>query len=232
MVDKIRGHNYCTIVKKTEGANDNLIEVEVHLPNNDNVIDLAHIRFVLIKYALLNTHITFYFNVVISIINNRHWNVILPATQKLSIGNTNSKRLTSIYWTDLATFENLFYGIEDKNILLYDILKNHFREGTSLKKEVDLLIPVGQLQKLPKRESEEKISDMFLRLRATMKPSTDPSILKRDLLPFSIKNREQALFARASQLGYNPKYLKHKTKIGYYYSDNYDHTSDISKRYK
>ena len=93
VVDKIRGRNYCTIVKKTEGANDNLTEVEIHLPYNDNVIDLAHIRLVLIKYALLNTHITFHFNVVTSITDNRHWNVILPATQKLSISNTNSKRL-------------------------------------------------------------------------------------------------------------------------------------------
>jgi hypothetical protein len=230
VVDKIQGRNYCTIVKKTEGTNDNLIEVEVHLPNygNHNVIDLRRIRPILINYALLNTHITFHFNVVTSIADNKHWNIILPATQKLSIDNTNSKRLTSIYWTDLATFENLFYGIEDENIRLYDILKNHFREGTLLKKEDDLLMPIGQLQKLSKQESEEKIRDIFLRLRATMKPPTDSSILKRDLLPFSIKSREQALFARASQLGYNPKDLKYKAKIGYYYSDNYDHKSGIS----
>ena len=114
-------------------------------------------------------------------------------------------------------------------MILYDILVSHFKEGSSLKKEDDLLIPVGQLQQLSKQESEEKIRDIFLRLRDTMGPPTDPSILKRDLLPFSIKSREQALFARASQLGYDPKHLKYKTKIGYYYSDNYDHKSDISK---
>jgi hypothetical protein len=229
VIDKIRGSNYCTVVKKAEGTNDNLIEVEVRLPNYGNVIDLTHIMLILIKYALLNTHITFHFNAVTSTTDNRHWNVILPATQKLSIEYTNSKRLTSIYWTDLATFENLFYGIEDKSAVLYDILRNHFREGTLLKKEDDLLISVGQFQKLPKQESEEKIRNMFLRLRATMKPPTDPSVLKRDLLPFSIKSREQALFARVSQLGYNPKDLKYKAKIGYYYSDNYDHKSDIAK---
>ena len=114
-------------------------------------------------------------------------------------------------------------------MILYDVLKSHFKEGTSLKKEDDLLVPVGQLQRLSKQESEEKIRDIFLRLRDTMGPPTDPSILKRDLLPFSIKSREQALFARASQLGYDPKHIKYKTKIGYYYSDNYDHNSDISK---
>ncbi|MGH9983064.1 MAG: hypothetical protein ACRD8W_03810 [Nitrososphaeraceae archaeon] len=231
VVDKIEGRNYCTIIKKTAVANENFTEIETHLPYNDNIIDLTHIKLALIKYALLNTHITFHFDMVTSITedDDKRWHVTLPATQKLSISNTNSKRLTSIYWTDLSTFENLIYGIEDKSMILYDILVSHFKEGNSLKKEDDLLVPVGQLQQLPKQESEEKICGIFLRLRNTMGPPTDPSILKRDLLPFSNKNREQALIARASQLGYDPKHLKYKTKIGYYYSDNYDHKSDISK---
>ena len=56
---------------------------------------------------------------------------------------------------------------------------------------------LGQLLQLSKEECEKKIHDIFLRLRRTMGPPTDPSILKRDLLPFSVKSREQALFARA-----------------------------------
>jgi hypothetical protein len=230
VVDKIKGRNYCNIVKKGAAENDNFTEIEVHLPYNDSIIDLAHIELVLIKYALLNTHITFHFDILISITDdNRYWKVTLPATQKLSISNTNSKRLTSIYWSDLASFENLLYGIEDKSMILYDILFSHFKEGGSLKKEDDLLISVGQLQQLSKQEGEEKIRDIFLRLRNTMGPPTDASILKRDLLPFSIKFREQALFARASQLGFDPKHLNYKTKVGYYYSDNYDHKLDISR---
>ena len=229
VVDKVGGCNFCSIVKNTAGAIDNFTEVEVHLPYRDNVIDLAQIKLVLVKYALFNTHITFQFNVVTSITDNKYWNVTLPATQKLSIGNMNSKRLTSVYWTDLGTFENLMYGIENKDLILYDILVSHFKEGSSLRKEDDLLVPVRPLHLLPKHESEGKIRDIFLRLRDTMGPPTDPSILKRDLLPFSVRNREQALFARASQLGYNPKHIKFKTKVGYYYSDNYDHKSDISK---
>jgi hypothetical protein len=227
VVNKIEGRNYCSIMKKTTAAKNNFTEIETHLPYNANIIDLAHIELVLIKYALLNTHITFHFNIVTSITDNKYWNVILPATQKLSISNTNSKRLTSIYWSDLASFENLLYGIEDKSMILYDILVSHFKEGSSLKKEDDLLLSVGQLQQLSKQESEDKIRDIFLRLRNTMGPPTDPSILKRDLLPFSVKIREQALFARASQLGYNTKHIKFKTKIGYYHSD--ENISDISK---
>ena len=229
VVDKIEGRNYCNIVKKKATANDTFTEIETHLPYNNNKISFTDIKLVLIKYALLNTHITFHFDIVTSITDNKYWNVILPATQKLSISNTNSKRLTSIYWSDLASFENLLYGIEDKSMKLYDILVSHFKEGSSLKKENDLLIPVEQLHRISEQESEEKIRDIFLRMRDTMDPPTDPSILKRDLLPFSIKSREQALFARASQLGYNPKHLKYKTKVGYYYSDNYNHKIDISK---
>jgi hypothetical protein len=231
VVDKIGGRNYCTVIKKTAAANDNFTEVETHLPYNDNVIDLAHIKLVLIKYALLNTHITFHLNIVTSVIDdNEFWNVTLPATHKLSISNTNSKRLTSIYWSDLTTFENLIYGIEDKSLILYDILTSHFKEGSLLKKEDDLLIPISQLLQLPKRQCERKIRDIFLRLRRMMGPPIDPSILKRDLLPFSVKSKEQALYARAKQLGYDPKHIKYKANIGYYYSDNYDNNKpDISK---
>jgi hypothetical protein len=67
VVDKIGGRNYCTVIKKIAGSNDNFTEIETHLPYNDNVIDLAHIKLVLIKYALLNTHITFHFNIVTSV---------------------------------------------------------------------------------------------------------------------------------------------------------------------
>ena len=230
VVDKVAGRNYFSIVKKT-AANDSFTEVETHLPYNENIIDLAHIKLALIKYSLHNTHITFHFNVVTSITDSKYWKVTLPATQRMVIGNTNAKRLTSIYWTDLSTFENLIYGLDDENLILYDILVSHFKEGTSLKKEDDLLIPLGQLQSLPKEESEKKICDIFLRLRATMGPPTDPSILKRDLLPFNIKERERALFTRVSQLGFDPKHIKYKAKVGYFYSDNYDDddNSDISK---
>ena len=138
----------------------------------DNIINLAHIKLVLVKYALLNTHVTFHFNVVTSITDdNEYWNVTLPATHKLSISNTNSKRLTSIYWSDLTTFENLIYGIEDKNLILYDILTSHFKEGSLLKKEDDLLIPISQLLELQKKQCERKIRDIFLRLRRNDGPT-------------------------------------------------------------
>ncbi len=214
VVDKIERRNYCSIVKKKAAVtNGNFTEIETHLPYNDSIVDLIDIKQVLIKYALLNTHITFHFDIVTSIADNKYWNVTLPATQNLYISNTNSKRLTSIYWSDLSTFENLIYGIEDKSMLLYDVLTSHFKEGGSLKKVDDLIIPVGQLQQhLSKQESEDRIRATFLRLRDTMGPPTDPSVLKRDLFPFSIKSREQALFARVNQLGYNPKHLKYKIK--------------------
>ncbi|MGH9975486.1 MAG: hypothetical protein ACRD8Z_06580, partial [Nitrososphaeraceae archaeon] len=74
VVDKIGGRNYCTIVKRTAVENDNFTEIEIHFPYNDNIIDLTHIKQVLIKYALLNTHITFHFDVVTSITeDDKYW---------------------------------------------------------------------------------------------------------------------------------------------------------------
>ena len=96
VVDKVGRRNYCTVVKKTAENNVSFTEVETHLPYNDKIINLIDIQRVLIKYSLLNTHITFHFDIVTSITDNRYWNVTLPATHKLSITNTNSKRLTSI----------------------------------------------------------------------------------------------------------------------------------------
>src|ERR671918_2978197 len=90
VVDKIRGRNYCSVVKKPTVAIDNFTEVVMHMPYNDSVIDLAHIKLFLVKYALLNTHITFHFNIITSITSTKYWNVTLPATQKLSIGYMNS----------------------------------------------------------------------------------------------------------------------------------------------
>jgi hypothetical protein len=232
VVDKVKRRNYCTIEKKEAAANDNFTEIETYLPYNQSIINLGQIKQVLIKYALLNTHVTFHFNMVTSISDNKYWNVTLPATQKMYISGTNSKRLTSIYWYDLTTFENLIYSIEDKNLIVYDILKRHFKEGSSLKKVDDLLVPVGQLHQLSKEESQKKIRDIFLMLRSTMGPPIDPFMLKRDLLPFCVKTRENALFARAHQLGYRPKHIKYKTKIGHYYSDSYDYSFDISKNTK
>ena len=230
VIDKVKRRNYCTIEKKEAVASTgNFTEIETRLPYNQSIVNLGQIKQVLIKYALLNTHVTFHFNMVTSVSDNNYWNVTLPATQKMYISGTNSKRLTSIYWYDLATFENLIYSIEDKNLIVYDILTRHFKEGTSIKKADDLLVPVGQLHQLSKEESQKKIREIFLRVRSTMGPPIDPFILKRDLLPFSIKDREEALLARAGQLGYDPKHIKYRTKIGYYYSVNHNDNSELSK---
>jgi hypothetical protein len=169
---------------------------------------------------------------VISTTEKEYYRITLPATQKLSIGKTNSKRLTSIYYYDLDSFENLIYSIEDTGLILYDVLKNHLREGISLKREDDLLIPINQLVTAAssKQESKKKICNIFLRLRHAMGPATmiDSSKAKKDLLPFNIKDRQRALSQRVTQLGYFlRKKIKYRTKIGYY--PNMDNNSDISK---
>ncbi len=45
---------------------------------------------------------------------------------------------------------------------------------------------------------------------------------KRDLVPFHIKDREEALAARIKQLGYNIINIKYKAAFGYYNSSSED----------
>jgi hypothetical protein len=235
VVDKIQKRNYFCISKtsRTRLKYDIFTEVEIHLPYDDRIIDLHQLKIVLIEHALLNTHISFRFNLMTSTTKEEYYRVTLPATQKLSIGKTNSKRLTSIYYYDLDTFENLIYSIENKNLIVYDILRHHFREGISLKREDDLLIPISELTNpatSSKQESKKKIRDIFQRLRHVMGPTTivDSSKVKKDLLPFNIKDKQRALIQRVNRLGYTlNKKLKYRTKVGYYADKgNY---SDISK---
>ncbi len=234
VVDKIQKRNYCSIATTSNARlkHDNFTEVEIHLPYDDQVIDLHEMKLVLVKYALLNTHISFRFNLMTSTTEVRYYKATLPATQKLSIGKTNSKRLTSVYYYDLDTFENLIYSIENKDLIVYDILLNHFREGISLKREDDLLVPISLLVNagLSKEESKKRMRAIFQRLRHVMGPPTiiDSSKVKKDLLLFRIKDKERALVQRVNQLGYTlSKKLKYRTKVGYYANKGND--SDISK---
>ena len=242
VIDKINGRNYSKIKTNQTVRTDNYTQVEIRVPYDKAIINLDEIRQVLIEYALLNTHISFNFDLV-DFINtdnpfefHESYRIDLPATQKMFISNTSYKKLTRIYHFDLEIFENLLYSIEDKSLNIYDdILQTHIKEGHWLVRSDDLLVPVGQLHKLPERESKAKIRDIFLRLRNArpnqsmeLGPSSDDIKTKRDMLPFHFKERSEALKLRVEQLGYNVKDIKYKIEVGYHYS-NPSNRSNISQ---
>lgn len=236
VIDKINGRNYSKIKTNQTDRADNYTQVEIRVPYDKDIIDLDELKQVLIEYALLNTHISFNFELVDYINTDKPiefyepYRIDLPATQEMFISNTSYKKLTSIYHFDLGILENLLYSIEDKSLIIYDdIIKAHFKEGHWLSRSDDLLVPAGQLQKLSEKESKAKIRDIFFKLRnghpnQSMKagPSLDDIKTKRDMLPFHFKERSEALKLRVEQLGYNVKDIKYKVEIGYNYSKSSD----------
>jgi hypothetical protein len=217
VVDKIARRTHADIQTREIPSNNNgLTEVEVHIPYDPQLSKIVNpdvLLSVIFEYTLLNPHIGFHFGVVnadagSSPISNEN----LAATQRLST-HSSSKRI-SVYSHDLNSFENLIYITADDNLILYGFLRNNFREGSNLKKDDDLLITIGQL----KREGSSKIHDIYRRLCNAMPPPGLYAKSKRDLVPFDIKDREEALAARIKQLGYNITNIKYKAAFGYYNS--------------
>lgn len=242
IVDKMNGRNFARIKTNQTDMYENFTQVEIRVPYDKDIIDLDEIKKVLIEYALLNTHISFNFDLVDYINTDNPFEfhepylIDLPATQKMFVSNTSYKKLTRIYHFDLGIFENLLYSIEDKSLNIYDdILQDHIKEGHWLVRSDDLLVPVGQLHKLSEKESKAKIRDIFLRLRSArpnqsmeLGPSLDDIKTKRDMLPFHFKERSEALKLRVEQLGYNVKDIKYEIEVGYNYS-NPSNKSNISQ---
>jgi len=227
IVDKIAGSNYADIqISKIPTNNNGFTEVEAHIPYDHRlsyIVDLTQLRLVLTKYALLNTHIGFHLNVINGgstlTSDATTTNTTLPATQallpKLS-SKKEKKKKSSIYYYDLESFDKLVYSIADDNLLVYDVILNNFREGSNIRRDNDLLMPIGQL----KREGSSRISNIYARLHNAMPPPSSSSKSKLDLIPFDTKDREKAIAARIKQLGYNITYLKYKAQVGYYSSSS------------
>lgn len=238
VLDKLGGRNYAKIEPMETNRKDNVTEVEIRLPYDGDIINLDDIKMMLIKYSILNTHISFDFDLVDYIDTDSRFEIHEPyqkhllATQDMYISDTSYKKLTRIYHFNLSVFENLLYSIENKDLLIYDILRAHFKEGHWISRDEDLLVPIGKLQNISEKESKRKIKDIFLKLRRArandsmkMGPSLDDLKTKRDMLPFHAKERSDAIVKRIKQLGYNVKNIKYRVEVGYHYSN----PSEISK---
>lgn len=108
VIDKINGRNYSKVKTNRTDKADNYTQIEIRVPYDEDIIDLEEMKQVLIEYALLNTHISFNFNLV-DYINKDNpfelyepYQIDLPATQKMFISNTSYKKLTRIYHFDLG----------------------------------------------------------------------------------------------------------------------------------
>ncbi len=174
----------------TDCSNIGFTVVQVTLPAINN-IDLD-IRSFLENYSLLNTHVSFNFEIFLDA--SEKVQVNYPACQKL----IPSSNLSSIHYYTLTEFRNLILGLDDNTMPAYVILQN-FREGNNIKKQA---VPetIGELKSKPAR-----IKEIFQNLRFIMKATSRASI------PFSTckKERERALIDRTEQLGYTVSDIKY-----------------------
>ncbi|MGC2683678.1 MAG: hypothetical protein WA323_17615 [Candidatus Nitrosopolaris sp.] len=131
VVDKIARHNYADIQISEIPSNKNgFTEVEVHIPYDPKLSEIVNpdvLWLVLVKYALLNPHVGFHFNVVNADAGSPPIsNASLIATQELLTHTSykkERKKRSSVYSYDLDSFENLIYSIADDSLIVYDVLR-------------------------------------------------------------------------------------------------------------
>jgi hypothetical protein len=219
---KKRGGREEKSTEEEQGQQSNFTEIEVCLPivNEDKVLDhLAKLKKFLIDYATVNTHIDFTF--ILPAADNdssshtnqqqqkqKHITLSFPQVQPINLKWTN---INSIYYYTLPEFQNFIFGLENNDVLIYNIVKKIFREGSNMKKTDFAQITVGQLKQSPKH-----IDELYIQLRNTMRPISSPSNLS---LPFDInkKVRIEAIKKRLEQRSPSFKVsdIKYKSKYGY-----------------
>ena len=114
--------------------------------------------------------------------------------------NPNWRNPPSIHYYTITEFEDLIYGLKDKNVNAYQIFKE-FREGTNLRSN-ELDFTIGELQ-----NDRNKISELYNRLSNLM-----PSVPALET-PFEIrktKRHKEAIKKRVEQLGYWVSDIKYK----------------------
>ena len=124
-------------------------------------------------------------------------NHFLPRTEDL---NPNWRNPPSIHYYTLPEFEDLIYGLKDKNANAYQIFKE-FREGTNLRSN-ELDFTIEELQ-----QDQKKISELYQKLFDLM-----PTIPTLET-PFEIRKRnrhKEAIRKRVKQLGYIVSDIKYK----------------------
>ena len=137
---------------KTENDSSDFTEVEFHFPIIEGINFLHGIRWFLMQYAILNTHISFNFNLY----GSEHIDSNLPQTQKLITDWSNP---ISIFYYTYPEFRNFIFGLEDNDISAYDIIRKNFREGTNIKKE-NVEGTIGDLKN--NEENIRKLFDVFI----------------------------------------------------------------------
>ena len=206
-------------------SQSNLTEIIMYIPDT---LDYTDLRWLLIKYALINSHIEFNFEIP-GKGNNKNKVYDLNATQKINDWKNNQ----SIYYFSLSEFKELVYSIEENsnNFNAYDnFIYTTFREGRIIKK--DSMFERLTIHDL--KSDEKKIESIYKLLRQNMKSkkyqSRSQSLLE---VPFDIKQnvRREALMERFDQL-FEIDDFNYRRIDGYYEEVTDDFNTDSNNNNK
>jgi translation initiation factor 2 beta subunit (eIF-2beta)/eIF-5 len=173
-------------------------QVIVTLPiiNDDTYAKLY--RFIS-DYAMFATHVKLTFED-----KNNEMYIEFPQIQQI---NSKWKNYTSIYYYRRNQFYEFILGLDNKDLVVYDVLYRTFREASNMPRSQITQMTVGQL-----KQSHIQIDRLFDELRNSMSP---PATLA---LPFDAtkKVREKALKKRVFDT-YGPfKEMKYKSTTAFY----------------
>jgi hypothetical protein len=181
----------------------NFIEVEFRIPANSLI--LSDLKTFFIDYATANPHIDF------TLVDEDGKVSRFHQVQPIERNWTN---MCSIYYYTLHEFSEFIQGLEDDSMIVHQVLRRVFREGSNMKKTDLSSTSVGRLKRSPEliRQVYEQLSDIKMN---HLGPISDPSDLS---LPFNSnkKIRAAALRKRFEQRGLEISDLKYKSKFGYH----------------
>jgi hypothetical protein len=164
--------------------------------NDDNTYAKLY-RFVL-DYAMFATHIKLTFEN-----KNNEMYIEFPQLQQI---NSKWKNYTSIYYYRRNQFHEFILGLDDNDLIVYDVLYRTFREASNMPRSQITQMTVGQL-----KHSLIQIDKLYDELRSSMSP---PATLA---LPFDTtkKVRAKALEHRVLDTYGTFKEMKYKSATGY-----------------
>jgi 5S rRNA maturation endonuclease (ribonuclease M5) len=165
--------------------------------NNDYTYTKLY-RFVL-DYAMFATHVKLTFED-----KNNEMYIEFPQLQQI---NSKWKNYTSIYCYRQSQFHEFILGLDNNDLVVYDVLYSTFREATNMPRSQITQMTVGQL-----KHSTDSIDKLYDELRNSMSP---PAALT---LPFDVikKVRTKALEHRVSDIYGSFKEMKYKSTTGFY----------------
>jgi len=200
---KETGIDFETATTQIQHYHQGSTQVIVTLPIINNNYTYAKLYRFVLDYAMFATHIKLTFED-----KNNEMYIEFPQLQQI---NSKWKNYTSIYYYSLNQFHEFILGLDNNNLIVYDVLYRTFREASNMPRSPITQMTVGRLKCSP-----IQIGRLYDELRKTMSPPVTIAT------PFDIakKVRAKALEQRVLDAYGTFKEMKYKSATGFYSDGN------------